>query len=1417
VARAADAEPRRGEARLFAADEEVGRDLASVDWAATPLGLPGSWPQSLQTAVDILLSSRFPMWMAWGPQLTFFCNAAYRRDTLGRKYPWALGRPASEVWEEIWDDIGPRIDIVLATGKATWDEGLLLFLGRSGYPEESYHTFSYSPLRDDDGAVVGMLCVVREDTERVIGERRMATLRDLGSDPSVGRTERETLEFAWRQLDRNRLDLPFTLTYLFDSDGVTARLAGSTGIAAGHPAAPAALAAGDPDPVWPVAAPLRGESALADLDGARFPGLPTGVWSEPPVRALIAPLVQQGAVPYGFLVAALNRYRPLDEGYRAFANLVTGHLAAGIASARGYEDQQRRAEALAELDRAKTTFFSNISHEFRTPLTLIMGPVAELQRLLADAGPQVREELQVISRNALRLGRLVNALLDFSRIEAGRMQASYEPADIAQVTAELASVFRSAVDRAGLVFEVDCPPLPEPVYLDRGMWEKVVLNLLSNALKFTFDGAIRVSAHAEGGQAVVTVGDTGIGVPAREMPRLFERFHRIENARSRSNEGSGIGLALVQELVQLHGGTITGSSAEGNGTTFTIRLPFGHAHLPADALASAGHAATVSATADPFIQEALRWLPGTRQGEDDATGGSPLPAQIPPGGDAGPAAQAGPATQAGGVLPARVLVADDNADMREYLARLLRTAGYHVTLVTDGQDALAAVRAGLPDLVISDVMMPGLDGLGLVAALRADARTAGVPVLLLSARAGQEASVEGLRAGADDYLVKPFSAVELLARVRSNLEMARFRNRESQFRRTLVDSLQEGFFVTDQEGTLLEANQAFLTLVGYRPDGLPYRWPHPWTPDRGADPDGWAATAQAFTDYKRDGGGRYTVPARHSGGHTVWLACSSASLPSPDGHGLLFVGTARDVTAERLAGQREATLAGFAAALAATGEISEMLTTAAREIAAAIHAGAVLTALWSSDDNPAITGWPRAAPGEGASTAVMGALEAVRHQPAASVALLPGDEGACLLAAPLGGTGSSAIAAEFPAGRPVGAEVRDLFSILTSHLGQILAKARDYEQTRAVALTLQHAILAPTELPHGFAARYTPAVPPLEVGGDWYDVVPLPGQLTGVVVGDCVGRGLPAAAVMGQLRSASQAVLLRAPGPAEALADLDTFASRIPGAECTTVFCAIIDPAAGTVTYSCAGHPPPILVTAAGEYRLLDEARSLPLGMLPADWQRSQATAVLPPGATLMLYTDGLVERRKQPLDEGIDAAAVTMAERAEDHPDLVADHVMSAMTPAAGYDDDVAVLIYRQPPAPLVVRVSAADPSCLAFLRAELRRWLPAASVGTRDASDIMIAAGEATANAVEHATAGRPADAAPVEITLTAHADHAMIRLTVVDTGIWRPPPADREEPAPGTRGHGVIFMHALMNEVTIDPSVHGTTVTMTKDLKP
>ena len=278
----------------------------------------------------------------------------------------------------------------------------------------------------------------------------------------------------------------------------------------------------------------------------------------------MVPILQQAGAPLGLLVAGLNRHRRFDDGYRGFVELVASHIAAGVGSARSYQAQQQRAEALAELDQAKTTFFSSVSHEFRTPLTLILGPVNELLGQ-TDVNERARRELELIQRNGLRLTKLVNTLLDFSRIQAGRMHARFEPADLSTLTAELASIFRSAFDRAGLAFTVDCPPLDQPVYLDREMWEKVVLNLLSNALKYTFDGSVTVRVSRDDMAATVTVTDTGIGIPASEMPQLFERFHRIESSRARSTEGSGIGLALVKELVGIHGGTISADSQERRG------------------------------------------------------------------------------------------------------------------------------------------------------------------------------------------------------------------------------------------------------------------------------------------------------------------------------------------------------------------------------------------------------------------------------------------------------------------------------------------------------------------------------------------------------------------------------------------------------------------------------------------------------------------------------------------------------------------------------------------------------------------------------------------------------------------------------------------------------------------------------------
>ena len=414
------------------------------------------------------------------------------------------------------------------------------------------------------------------------------------------------------------------------------------------------------------------------------------------------------------------------------------------------EALREATEKLKELDRSKTEFFSNVSHEFRTPLTLMLGP---LEDALADSaeplGSAQRSRIELSYDNSLRLLKLVNALLDFSRLQAGRAKAHFAPLDIAQFTAELAGMFESAITKTSLRLVIDCPPLSEPAWVDRDMWEKIVLNLVSNAFKFTHDGRIAVGTRETSDSFVLEVADTGIGIPDTEVSAIFDRFHRVDGVTGRVNEGTGIGLALVRELVDLHGGRVSVVSAVGVGTTFSVEIPKSFTHLPAEFVVPGDRDAHASREAEAHIAEVKRWLRAT-----DVTGRVKRLLD--------------PTTM--GSRP-RVLIIDDNADLREYIASLL-APGYQISTANDGLHGLAVARNELPDIILSDVMMPGLGGIDLVRELRADVRCASIPVILLSARAGQESAIEGLDSGADDYLVKPFSAAELLARVRTHTQLA---------------------------------------------------------------------------------------------------------------------------------------------------------------------------------------------------------------------------------------------------------------------------------------------------------------------------------------------------------------------------------------------------------------------------------------------------------------------------------------------------------------------------------------------------------------------------------------------------------------------------------------------------------------------
>lgn len=538
--------------RLFPGDGEMACRMREFDWSKTDVGPVQYWPQSLKTAIGIMLNSRYPMFVWWGRHRTNFYNDAYI-PVLGKRHPQVLGLRAQQVWHEIWDQLGTQSELVLTQSKAVWCDQVMLIMERNGFTEETYFTYSYSPIADDDGNTQGVLCVCSEDTARVLSQRRLHMLRALGVATTTARTAQSACEIAAALLADYPRDLPFALLYLLDDDGKHASLAGKAGLPAGSAAAPVSIALENGETWWPLQQVAESGAAVeVNQLEQKFGALAAGIWPEAPAKAVILPLARPGHSELaGFVVAGISPYLTLDEDYLSFLHLLAGHVSTAVANAEAYAAENKRVAALAELNQAKTTFFSNISHEFRTPLTLLLGPAADLLAERHGALPEdAQHQVDIIQRNAVRLQKLVNTLLDFSRIEAGRMQASYVPTDLARLTGELASTFRSAVEKAGMRLIVDCTPLQEPAFVDRDMWEKIVLNLLSNAFKYSLQGEIRVALRPQQHNVLLSVSDTGVGIAQAELPKLFDRFYRIKGTqplgrghRHRPVHGAGTGQA----------------------------------------------------------------------------------------------------------------------------------------------------------------------------------------------------------------------------------------------------------------------------------------------------------------------------------------------------------------------------------------------------------------------------------------------------------------------------------------------------------------------------------------------------------------------------------------------------------------------------------------------------------------------------------------------------------------------------------------------------------------------------------------------------------------------------------------------------------------------------------------------------------
>jgi signal transduction histidine kinase/CheY-like chemotaxis protein len=1264
-------------AKAVALGGEMGRLFAEFDWVAHPLGSPQDWSAEVRSAVAVVLTSRFPIVLWLGTDDLFLVyNDAYIQ-ILGDKHPAALGRRGRYVWWDIWEPISPMLASVIATGEATWSYDLMLPMVTAGRRQERYFTFTYSPLVGSTGEIYGIFCPSSETTERVISERRLHLLNAVASATMETRTVDDAVSAAISVCAEQPADVPLVAAYVSGADGADTTLRGATPSVL--PLLPPTL---EKLTDWEPTARSRAEVQIIDNVASVIRGLHEVLGGDCPDQALVLPLGENAIA--GALVVGTNPRCPLDEQYRGFCQLLADQLASALASVVSHEQQRQRADALAELDHAKTAFLTNVSHEFRTPLTLLLGP---LEDALSDVGSHtvLAERLRTARRNAGRLLRLVDSLLHFSRIEAGRATTKLVCTDVGALTAQIASSFTELSERAGLELVLDCRQALADI--DPDMWEIIMLNLLSNAVKYTLTGSITVEVHSGDNQCCISVRDTGVGISEEDLKRLGDRFFRADTARGRSVEGTGIGLSLVRGLVELQQGSMRIASELDRGTTVAITLPKSLAgtpidHAPADLLDN------------PYVVQADQWV-------------ASLPTETAPTDD----------------NRELVLIADDNADMRAHIDRVL-SAHWRTVLVADGEAALRTARELRPDAIVTDVMMPKLDGFDFVSAIRRDPELAATPILMLSARAGNEAVSEGYAGGADDYLPKPFRSQELVERVTARLsaanrERAGQRQREAELRHTsaaaqLDAALQAADSVSAIADALLAsplgsggATVVVIGLLDAEENNVRFEYAGP-------------------------------VPAEFRDRYHV------ATLDTP----LVPIDVIK--TGQRMV---------ITDTLVLASRYGHVVQETAHNVRSCVS-----QPLRGHDGN------------------VIGSLGLLWSTP-----------------------------------RDFDSAELEMFARTAKITQAALGRVRTAQREHRIAVDFQEHLL---DLDRGsmaavVAAVYQPGGEAMRVGGDWYLVVPLkePGQIA-ISVGDVVGHGLPAAIVMSRLRAAVAATALTGANPDAVLSSLDRYAAAISGARCATVSYAVIDTAqpgtadgSSIISYSCAGHPYPLLVTPDQPPVFLVAGRRPPVAAWDHHLKPNTAEYELPAGSLLLLYTDGLIERPGETLDEGFARLQAAAAYRAELSVGDFCDELLDRMAPPGGYTDDVVLLALRpnHATARSFAAVLPAAPMHIPEARHRLRDWLTGIAVDPRREADILLATGEAVSNAIEHGSGGDSLRTVSIEAFVRDHT----VTATVSDTGRWSGDSSASQRSLRG--GRGLTMINGLADHVKTVRTAHGTRITL------